>query len=173
MTEIPNRKRIGRVKKGEVLNPKGRPKGALSESTKILLALKEKAVLDSDKVYSALLRQVLEGDLRAIELWYRWFGTLPARHKYEMIQLKDLGSPNTTHKEKLKILEEALMGCKEYTFTELLDVFKVISNHRLNETLAENGAVMRLSVEESREQLRLVEEALEKSQQLIKEEEKK
>ena len=99
------------IKKGEVLNPNGRPKGAISKLKRKSIELREKAMEDIDVAYDELRSSMQEGESWAHQIYFK---ELVPFNKEWMTQINTQGIPNkVTTVEDLKqddLLERSIIG---------------------------------------------------------------
>lgn len=113
-------------KKGQVANPNGRPKGAISEHRKHLQELMKKAACDVDRAYKELRTNMKAGESWAYQIYFKEL--IPKRLMQPMTQVEWKEGQS-----RVDAITEALNGFDELTHREVVEELNVLKNMEIKE----------------------------------------
>lgn len=124
------------IKKGEVLNPNGRPKGAISDLKRKSIELRKKAMEDIDIAYGELRSSMQEGESWAHQIYFK---ELVPFNKEWMAQINTQGIPNkVTTVEDLNAciaaITEKLLSVDQMSTEEAHNLVKTLNNIKFTES---------------------------------------
>lgn len=141
-------KRKPGFQKGISPNPSGRPKGALSESTKQYLHLKSLATNDYEKAYKILWEKVEAGESWAHQLFFK--DLVPKKLNQPTIFIEPTDETTDT---QITSLRKGLAQFTEHTEDTLISSLKALNGIKINETINTQTNAIRDTREELMEKV--------------------
>lgn len=119
-------------KKGQIANPKGKPKGAISEYRRKFAEIAKLAANDAPVVYQQI-RQFMElGESWAFQLYIK--DIVPKKSFQPVVQVKQ-----EEGQDRLEAVTAALSGFTELTHEEAMEEIKAFKNAPEKEEIKEQG----------------------------------
>jgi hypothetical protein len=123
-------------KKGQIGNPKGKPKGTFSEHKKRFIEIQKLAANDAPKMYELLQNAITAGESWAYQIYWKELYVLPKNYNEETIEVK---LPEEISKlgidDYLKNFIEGLAKFEYYTKEEVNSIIKTLGNAKLAESI--------------------------------------
>lgn len=119
-------------KKGQVANPNGRPKGAVSEYRRKFFEMGKLAANDASKVYDEIRACMERGEAWAYQLYVK--DLIPKKAFQPTVPVK-----TEEGKTRLEAVTAALSGFTELTHEEAMEEIKAFKNAEEKEELKEQG----------------------------------
>ena len=119
-------------KKGQVANPNGRPKGAMSEYRKKFMEMGRLAANDASKVYDEIRAFMESGESWAYQLYVK--DLIPKKSFQPVVQVKQ-----EEGQDRLEAVTAALSGFTELTHEEAMEEIKAFKNVEEEEEIKEQG----------------------------------
>lgn len=119
-------------KKGQVANPNGRPKGAMSEYRKKFMEMGRLAANDASKVYDEIRAFMESGESWAYQLYVK--DLIPKKSFQPVVQVKQ-----EEGQDRLEAVTAALSGFTELTHEEAMEEIKAFKNVEEKEEIKEQG----------------------------------
>lgn len=119
-------------KKGQVANPNGRPKGAMSEYRKKFIEMGRLAANDASKVYDEIRAFMESGESWAYQLYVK--DLIPKKAFQPVVQVK-----TEEGKTRLEAVTAALSGFTELTHEEAIEEIKAFKNAPEKEEIKDQG----------------------------------
>jgi hypothetical protein len=123
-------------KKGQIGNPKGKPKGTFSEYKKKFIEIQKLAANDAPKMYELLQNAIAAGESWAFQIYWKELYVLPKNYNEETIEVKlpeEIGKLGID--EYLKNFIEGLAKFEYYTKEEVNSIIKTLGNAKLVESI--------------------------------------
>jgi hypothetical protein len=123
-------------KKGQIGNPKGKPKGTFSEHKKQFIKIQKLAANDAPKMYELLQNAIAAGESWAFQIYWKELYVLPKNYNEETIEVKlpeEIG--NLGIDEYLKNFIEGLAKFEYYTKEEVNSIIKTLGNAKVAESI--------------------------------------
>jgi len=121
-----------KFQKGQVPNPKGRPKGAMSEYRKKFMEMGRLAANDASKVYDEIRAFMESGESWAYQLYVK--DLIPKKSFQPVVQVKQ-----EEGQDRLEAVTAALSGFTELTHEEAMEEIKAFKNVEEKEEIKEQG----------------------------------
>lgn len=121
-----------KFQKGQIPNPKGRPKGAMSEYRKKFMEMGRLAANDAPKVYDEIRAFMESGESWAYQLYVK--DLIPKKAFQPVVQIKQEDGQN-----RLEAVTAALSGFTELTHEEVMEEIKAFKNVEEKEELKDQG----------------------------------
>lgn len=121
-----------KFQKGQIPNPKGRPKGAMSEYRKKFMEMGRLAANDAPKVYDEIRAFMESGESWAYQLYVK--DLIPKKAFQPVVQVKQ-----EEGQDRLEAVTAALSGFTELTHEEAMEEIKAFKNAPEKEEIKEQG----------------------------------
>lgn len=121
-----------KFQKGQIPNPKGRPKGAMSEYRKKFMEMGRLAANDAPKVYDEIRAFMESGESWAYQLYVK--DLIPKKAFQPVVQIKQEDGQN-----RLEAVTAALSGFTELTHEEAMEEIKTFKHVEEKEEIKEQG----------------------------------
>lgn len=121
-----------KFKKGQIPNPKGRPKGAMSEYRKKFMEMGRLAANDAKDVYEEIRAFMESGESWAYQLYVK--DLIPKKSFQPVVQVKQ-----EEGQDRLEAVTAALSGFTELTHEEAMEEIKAFKNAPEKEEIKEQG----------------------------------
>ena len=124
-------------KKGEVNNPKGRPKGSISPLRKQLLGLRNRASDDFLEVYDELREYMKSGEAWAFQIFFKELASMPKEWLNEVDTsnvFKDIKTSKDIQHCFITLFE-SLINDDSMSKKEAFDLIKSLNNTEINDNL--------------------------------------
>jgi len=121
-----------KFQKGQIPNPKGRPKGAMSEYRKKFMEMGRLAANDAPKVYDEIRAFMESGESWAYQLYVK--DLIPKKAFQPVVQIKQEDGQN-----RLEAVTAALSGFTELTHEEAMEEIKTFKHVEEKEELKDQG----------------------------------
>jgi len=143
--------------KGEISNPKGKPKGAYNETTKRFIELKQLAANKAEDAFKMLWTAMESGESWAYQIYYKDLYSIPKNYNEPTVIID---STDNSVKGQIIAITKALPQFDEITHDESLNRLKALTNVQTNESIENQTSTIR----ETRESLM---EKIDKIQKVI------
>lgn len=119
-------------KKGQIANPKGKPKGAISEYRRKFMEIAKLAANDVSKVYDEIREHMQAGESWAYQLYIK--DIVPKKAFQPVVPVKQ-----EEGQDRLEAVTAALSGFTELTHEEAMEEIKAFKNVEEKEEIKEQG----------------------------------
>lgn len=121
-----------KFQKGQVPNPKGRPKGSVSEYRRKFMEIAKLAANDASKVYDEIRERMQAGESWAYQLYIK--DIVPKKAFQPVVPVKQ-----EEGQDRLEAVIAALPGFTELTHEEAMEEIKAFKNAPEKEEIKEQG----------------------------------
>lgn len=148
------------IKRGEVRNPNGKPKGSLHPNSLKKKEIVDKACENMGEAYRMLWTAMQSNEAWAYQIYFKELCPIPKKMREETLQLDIDNSGKSDITTYIQGLIEMLSQMKEYTHDEAMETLKTLSNVKVADLLTKVANQSQESREDLWKKLELMKNAM-------------